>query len=345
MGAARVGLILGTALLLIALARVSTRPKGPSAAAKAAAAEHFNSGVQLSRNLTRESSEQAIAEFNRAIELFPAFKAAHLSLALVYRQIADRFLLPKDALSRARFAVDSALAIDKDYADARRESAILKMQSEWDWQGAESEFRRLLVNDPESVELRIWLARLLQHQGRLEESRAECSAALRANPLPTECMMLAIQQNLLENRFDDALGQLTSVANTQSPEIFLRVSLHTQMGNFDAAMQALAELTASENDPEFLAWMGVCLARLGRTAEAEEKLRKIKELSRAIYVSPRFPALVCVALGRKREALMHLGNAYTYRSPFMTGLKVEFPWNELRDEPRFKELVRRVGLE
>jgi len=339
-------LLLGVALFLAVAWFDSRKPSVPrlSPAGRAEAADICRKAREMSQVLTLENVAEAADQLDRCVERYPAWEETYLVLASLHRQTADRLKLPREAMQQAASAIHSLLELNPKHPAARAELALYKLLYDWDWTGAEAELQMALAGDPQNAEVRAWFARLLQVQGRLSAARVEVERALqkdqsRVLPLTIFAHQLTLEGNLTGAR-SFLQKQMTQLPGN-SLLIYELAAVASEAGDHRQALDLLGE---PGNEPQSLAWSGVFLAKLGETNQAMANLQKIKTLSRERYVSPFYPAIVCSALGRKREAFQHIGNAYTYRSPFIIGLKIDYPLKELAAEPRFRDMARRVGL-
>ncbi|HSP06113.1 MAG TPA: tetratricopeptide repeat protein, partial [Acidobacteriota bacterium] len=296
-----------------------------------------------------EGFRKAIESFQAAIDMDPNYALAYAGLADCYTLLpAWALSAPADAHPRARAAAEKALALDPTIAEAHAALAHTQHNFEWDWAGAERSYRKAIELNPNYAIAHHWYGNLLSDLGRTEESLAEKKRALQLDPL--SLVINADYGNMLymARRYDEAARQL-SVTLELDPQFILA---HEFLGFTYQAQkkypQALGELNKalalSPQSPETLAELGYVEALAGNVSEAEAYLKKVQALSARRYVVAFDVAMLYSGLNRKPEALDWLEKAMDERSYQVTSLNVDPRVDSLRSEPRFAQLVRRLGL-
>jgi serine/threonine-protein kinase len=304
-------------------------------------------GHYYSARYTKEGFNKAIEYFEQAIAKDPNFALAHNGLAFCYMNQTDWVMSPKDSVPKAKQAVANALRIDPTLAEAHTMHAMLLLQYDWDWQAAERHFRRAIELDPNYALGRSFLAWYLAAMGRFEESIAEDKRALELDPLSSAVNADLGWDLYLARRYDEAIEQLRKAIDLD-PNYWVSYVLlgrcYEQTGRVNEAVAAFQKARQIENSiPEVLAALGHGYAVSGKRAEALKIIRELQERSKSQFVPSYTLATVYAGLGMKEEAIQHLAKSFDEGSFYMIHLKVEPILDPLRADPRFSDLMRRVG--
>jgi TolB-like protein/DNA-binding winged helix-turn-helix (wHTH) protein/Tfp pilus assembly protein PilF len=299
---------------------------------------------------TEENLNKAIAHFQNAIAEDPNYALAHVGLADGYNALGIvqiGAMSPQDARRLAQQSATKALALDPTLAEALTALAYVKHYN-WDWIGAEQDFKRAIDLNPNYANAHNFYAGFLMSRGRIEESIAEST---RARDLDPFSLSISAQRGfLLENarRYDEAIEQLRSViamdANHYQAHWFLG---HTYAANkqFEQAVAASQKaVDLSERAPGALGMLGLAYGLAGEKDEANKILNELLELNKHRYVTPAALVNVYIGLGEKDQAFNWLEKAFQERSNYLAYLKVFPLLDPLRSDPRFARLVQRVGL-
>jgi serine/threonine-protein kinase len=298
---------------------------------------------------TVENLHKAISFFQSAVKEDPTYAPAYVGLADCYNALGTEMigaLLPLDARRRAEEAVNKALGIDNEMAEAHAALGFVKHYN-WDWAAAERELKLAIELNPNYAYAHDCYAGFLVSKGRVEEAIAEANRAQELDPFS-----LAISSKrgfILENarRYDEAIEQFRRVIAMDQDNFQAHWFLsHTYVasGRFAEALAASEKAVALSRTPGALGFLGMCYGLAGRKAEANKVLKELLELNRRRYVTPPALANVYIGLGDKDHAFIWLEKAYQERSNYMAYLKV-FPGDDpLRSDPRLDDLLRRMGL-
>jgi DNA-binding winged helix-turn-helix (wHTH) protein/TolB-like protein/Tfp pilus assembly protein PilF len=295
-------------------------------------------------------------EISKALDYFNQAIQGDSNFALAYAGLADSYdvlgvfgsLPPNQAWPMTETAAKKALELDDGLAEAHVSLAAAKMVYEWDWNGAESEFKRALDLDPEYSTAHQSYGLYLMAQGRSNESIAEMKKAQQLEPFS-----LIINTSLgwtlyFSRNYDQAITQFKNTVDLDPNYVFPRESLalvYDAMGRYqDASAQYLEveSITGGKERPR--AGLAHSYAKMGRRADAVKLLDEIKRLSADRYVSPSAIAVVYEGLGDRDQTFEWLEHAYRERSNLLWLLKVNPAWDSLRADPRFQNLLARVGL-
>ena len=295
-----------------------------------------------------EGLKKALDYFRQATEKDPLYAPAYSGMADVYLTFFDYELMSFEETSeKARAAASKALQIDEMLAEAHNSLAHLNLHN-WKWADAETEFKRAIELDPGYASAYHWYSLCLTAMGRSDEAVKTMQRAQELDPLSLRINADLGMAMFAARQYTEAIEQerKTLELDPNSRTAFwIRGMAYEQKGQFDEAFQQFQEaLKRSPNNPNYLAAMGHAYGVAGKRAEALNVLEQMKALSKQDPVSPFFFALVYTGLGDKESALQWLEKAYEQRSGSIRYLKVEPRLDSIRADPKFADLMRRVGL-
>ena len=294
---------------------------------------------------TPDSIRKAIEYFEQAIQKDPGFALAYTGLADSYVVPANR-IEPHVAMPKAKTAALQALAIDETLAEAHTSLARVLQVYDWNWTEAEKEFKRAIELNPRYAVAHQWYGGYLERTGRISEAISQRKLALELDPLSTITIFELAMNFLFARDYDQAIAQfqrsLELDPNFPAAHQYLPLA-YVQKGMYEEALAKVREA------PEGVALNktgvpGYVYAVSGHTSEARKELEELKGLRKTEYISAVSLAFICVGLGQRDEALSWLERGIEERAFHMQFLKVDPRFDNLRDDPRFKNLVRKVGL-
>lgn len=304
-------------------------------------------GHYYASRYTKEGFNKGIEYFEQAITKDPGFALAYSGLAFCYLNQTDWVFAPKESVPKARQAVENALKIDPSLAEAHTMRAMLLLQYDWDWDAAEQAFRRAIELDPNYALGRSFLAWHLAAMGRFEESIAEEKRALELDPLSAAVNADLGWDLYFARRYDEAIEHLGKAIDLDPNYWVSHVLLgrcYEQTGKLNEAVAAFQRARQIENSiPEVLAALGHGYAVSGKRTEALKIIRELQEHSKKEFIPSYSIATIYAGLGMKEQALQHLVKSFDEGSYYMIHLKVEPALDPLRADPRFTDLMRRVG--
>jgi TolB-like protein/Tfp pilus assembly protein PilF len=300
---------------------------------------------------TADGLLQALNYLNLAIEKDPQY-------ALAYAGLADSYLVqgwigqlaPNEIYPKAREAATKALKLDETLAEAHNALATVKRDYDWDWPGAENEYRRAIELRPSYATAHQWYGELLAALGRKQELVVEMNRAQQLDPLsPVINGERAVMLLRVTGRDDLALQELRKALEIDPsfPHTHWQIGLvHLWKGELTEAGTEFQKAEAlAPGITMYKGGLAHVYAREGRTTEARRLLDELKELSKTRYVSGLDLASIYVGLGQKEQAFTYLEKAYQQRDPrLILWLTRRQEFEGLRSDPRMKDLVRRVGL-
>jgi len=300
--------------------------------------------------LTPQEIEKGISYFQEAISLDPQYALAHAGLADAFRSLAlGSEMPPNETLQKSKAAAQKAIELDESLSEAHTALGMTIFWSDWKWAEAESEFKRALELSPNSANAHLFYSHLLSNLGRHEEALAEIRTARELDPLFPFAGALEGQSLSNAGRNDEALDRLRKTSelapNFWMPHLFAS-GAYIEKGMYDEAVaEAQLATKLSPFQTASVAYEAYALAKSGKQDQARVKLNDLLELSRKRFVPPFHIALIYSGLGEQNEALGWLERAFDQRDPKITFLKVNRKLNSLRNEPRFIDLMRRMGFD
>lgn len=297
---------------------------------------------------TVDDLKKAVAYFEQATQKDPAYAAAYSGIADSYVSLYDYgHLSAADVSAQIRVAARRALELDPKSPEAHASLGHLALH-DWDWAQAEKEFQEAIAIDPSYVTAYHWYALCLTAVGRTDEAVAAMRQALRLDPFSLRINADFGMALLAAGKHDEAIEQERKTLELRpgfGTALWIEGMALQQKRMLPEAIEKYQQaLAATPGNANVLAALGNALGEAGRTAEARRTLGELHAAARKGQVSSFFFALVHVGLGETREALDWLEKAYEERSGSIRYLKVEPRLNRLRAEPRFRELMGRVGL-
>jgi serine/threonine-protein kinase len=298
---------------------------------------------------SQEGVAEAIRYFEQAIAEDPNYAPAYAGLADSYALDVDYRAVPvAEPFQRAKDYARKALALDDTVFSAHASLAWSLFIYDWDWEGAEREFRRAIELNPRYASAHQWFAFLLVSQGRSEAALLESLTALELDPASVSIRRAVGWSYYYAGRYDQAIDHLARAIEMNPMAVeshrILAATL-VQQGKLADAERVLREaLTLPAAGAFTKAELALVLARAGRRAEAKALLEEIQAAARDHYVSPVPFAIVHIGLGNLKEALDWAERAYAERRGWLAYLKVNPIFDSLRNEPRFKALVQKMRL-
>ncbi|MEW6207808.1 MAG: protein kinase [Acidobacteriota bacterium] len=294
---------------------------------------------------TEEDFKKGIAYMQKALAEEPRYALAYAALAQVYS--LGVFSSTRETYQAAKDAANKALEIDETLAEAHTSLAISKMYLDWDWSGAEQEFKRAIELNPGNATAHHWYGWYLGFMARFDESLAELRQAQHLDPLDQVkngaiaiTLYWAGEYDLAIKEFQKGLD-----LNPNGPGSHLSLAeIYARKGRFQEALAECQKAGQPGRNPIALSAFGRIYALSGKRAEAKKLLNELKDLAGQRYVPGYIIATLYAALGDNDRALEWLEKDYKERSALMAFIKVEPGLDSLRSNPRFIDLLRRVGF-
>ena len=322
---------------------VNARPIDPGAH------EAYLRGRFYWNKFTAEGFKKSIDYFQQALEKDPAYALAYAGLADAYNILAvASHLPPKEVMPKAKAAAIKALELDETLAEAHVSLGIFKLFYEWDWVGAEREFKRAIELNSNNPDAHHFYGHYLEAIGRMDEATAVTKRALELDPLS-----LIINAELgfayyWSRQYNEAIAQYRKTLEMDPTFVFASWAIgqvYEQKGMYEAAIAELNKARPLSGDWSFIvAELGCAYARSGQKTKAEQVLDDLKARAMREFIDPGLIALIYIDLGETDQAFAWLEKVYEERSSWIVWLQVEPKFDRLRSDPRFATLLKKVGL-
>jgi TolB-like protein/Flp pilus assembly protein TadD/predicted Ser/Thr protein kinase len=291
--------------------------------------------------------EKAIELFRQAIEEDPTFALAYAGLGEAYDALACfGSIPPRDAWPRVRTEALRALKHDEGLAEAHALLADVKFLYEWDWRGAELEYKRAIELSPGYADAYSWYSLYLSSVGRHEEAVAEARKAVELDPLSVGSHMNLGGVLANARRYDESIEEMKGAHDLAHdsflPNYHLAI-VYCFNGMLEEA-RSVIERAETTPDPDVGA-MAEVFAMLGETDRARGLLDDLLAQSKSTYVPALDVACVYAALGEREPFFEWMEAAYDERSTWLVDAKVDPKFDGMRPDPRFSSLLREMGLE
>jgi len=299
---------------------------------------------------TQEGIRKGIEYFQLAVVKDPSYALAHTGLGMAYAELGlghgAGALKPEEAYQRARKAVTKALELDGGLGEAHGLLAFLKYACDFDWTGAELEFKRALELNPGSGDIYDLYGHMLSALERYDEAVEVLTRAQQLDPLAHRSDLATVL--LRAGRYDEALRAAAPVIELDPHYPMGHATLgwaYLKKGMYQKGLAELEQAVAlSPGNTLFLAQLGQACALAGQVERARDVLGQLEEQARRRYVSPYHLAYLYTGLGERELALDALERAYEQRAGGVYGIKGSFLFVPLRSHPRFTGLLRKMNL-
>jgi TolB-like protein/DNA-binding winged helix-turn-helix (wHTH) protein/Flp pilus assembly protein TadD len=311
--------------------------------------ESYLKGRYFWNKRTADGLKAARAYFNEAIEEDPKYAQAYSGLADTYALLGDwqyAVMTPKEAFPKAKAAAIKALELDSTLGEAHNSLAFVLDGFDWEFDSAGKEFRRAIELNPGYATAHHWYAWHLSLLGRFDEAIAEMRKAQNLDPLSliinadlAELLVLAhvYDESMAQSRKTIEMDPNFALAHNQLAQAYLQEHIYDE-----AVTELKKAVQLSGDSPTFIANLARAYVASGKRSEAEKLLGDLKKRSNAAYSDAPEIAIVYVSLGDTDQAMNWLEKGYEER--FNPGVLLRPGFDPLRSDPRFRNLVRRIGL-
>jgi len=294
--------------------------------------------------------QKSLEDFHRAAEIQPDFALAYAGIADAYNRLgssAISVLSPKEAFPKSKAAATRALELDPTLAEPYVPLAWSSFVFDRDWTTAESQYQKAIERNPNYSSARRSYAVFLARLGRFDEAIQEAKRGQEIDPLSLEANVNVGLVLHLARRDDDAISwfrrTLDMNPNFLRAHWLLGLTL-MQKNRLEEAIAELQKAVELSGGGVVLGSLGYAYAVAGRRAEALEVVDRLETSSKGRYLAPAAVSIVFAGLGDKDQAMSWLERANEERDPWATDIKVQPMFDSLRSDPRFQDLLRRVGL-
>jgi DNA-binding winged helix-turn-helix (wHTH) protein/tetratricopeptide (TPR) repeat protein len=316
----------------------------------AAAFQAYLKGRYVWNKRTEDGLRRAIEQFDNAIGEDPGYALAYAGLADCYGLLSlYGVAAPNECFPRSKAAAARALEIDPLLAEAHTSLAYAHLFYDWDFPAAERQFKRAIELNPNYATARHWYHEYLTQMGRLDEAMVQINLARELDPLSPVINAAMVLPLMNGGQYDEAIRRLKRVIDLEPgfyrTHLFLGLA-YVQKREMASAFKEIEEaITLSEGSTRAVALLGWAYAVSGNRARAEEILVRLKRRMNDRYVPPYAMVLIYTALGEKEKAFEWLEKGYDERDEFLTRIKIAPELVSLRTDPRFHDLLRRVGFD
>ena len=297
---------------------------------------------------TVDGFSKSIDYFDEAIKLDPDYAAAYAGLADALASLEQiGAARPEDVHPKALDAASKALQMDDALPEAHAAMASVRA-NDWERSTAEREAKRAIELNPGFPLAHLYYSNMLRHLGRRAESIAEAKRALELDPLSPLTNEELADAHLSAREYDAAIDQYQKTLELYPDQAAPRDSLgwaYVYKGMYERGMEEIRKSIALYGeDPSLSPELAFIYGTTGRKGEAQKILDRLLSASKTAPVEAHHFALIYTGIGKKDEAFAWLEKAYEQHSPMMAWLGVDQRFDSLREEPRFQDLLRRVGL-
>jgi TolB-like protein len=292
--------------------------------------------------------EQAIQYFQQAIATDPNYAPAYAGLATSYTLLTSYSLSPAPKyMPKARAAALRAVELDDSLPEAHVALALIVENYDWDWDTSEREYRRAIALNPNYATAHQWYAELLTWQGRFDEAMRESE---NARGLDLLSLIIATDQAAMfyySRKYDQSIEKVRQVQEMDPdfPRAHQIINVYAQMNRNEDTMADLEKWQRTLGEgPGLWAMKAFIYCRSGQKGKAREELEKVKAANPTQPIDPSALVMANLCIENKERAIGLLEKAFEEQSNAMTTLKVEPAYDPLRSDPRFQDLLRKVGL-
>jgi DNA-binding winged helix-turn-helix (wHTH) protein/tetratricopeptide (TPR) repeat protein len=290
---------------------------------------------------------KGIDYYHRAIALDPDALDSYSGLASAWTLLSDLHVSPREAMPRARAAVEEVLRRDEARSGAHLSLAVIKLQYDWDFAGADREFARAMELEPDDADARVLRGWLRMAEGRLADAQADMRRAVDADPSSELALWSLGLSFYFERQYETAIEQYRRAIAVEPRSYWAHLSLgwaYARQGRVEDAVVEFEQARRLIDTPQAVAALVYAQAAAGRGVEAQATMASLLEYSKRKYVSAYDLATAFAGLGDRTETLAWLEKAYEERSGWLAlWLKIDPTFDSLRDDSRFRDLLARVG--
>jgi len=337
--------------------RLSSEDKTRLAKASATNPEAYQlylKGRYVANQSTADGLNKSIEYFQQAIDKDPGYAMAYVGLADSYNTLGGglNYVSPRETIPKAKAAAMKALELDNTVGEAHAALGFAEWFYDWDWPTAEREFKAAIELNPNSAVSHFRYSECLLTRTQFDEGISEIKRAQELDPVSTQTMGGLGHAYLVMRRYDESIPHFQKALDLYPTAAFIRAQLAWAYAMKGMYPQALAEYdkiaepdkaVAAENQlvADGLGWV---YAVSGRRADALQIAKEVEELSSHTYVDFYQLATIYAGLGEKGEAFRMLEKGYEERSAGMLYLAIDPFWDGMRSDPRYADLLRRIGL-
>ena len=287
--------------------------------------------------------------FQQAIHRNPNYALAYAGLADAYQMLGGyNALAPNDGFPKAKAAAMQALKLDEGLAEAHTALGVVKFLHDWDWPGAEREYKRAIGINQSYSDAHLMYGFYLAAMERFDEAHVEMRRAQELDPLSL-AKIIGMGEILNQQRRPDQAIEQYRKALEMDPNSGLAHwgigNVYVQKAMYEEAISEYQKaIPLSGDSPDELASLGYAYALSGKKREAQSVIEELKERSKRRYISPTIIAFIYGGMGKKDEAFEWLEKSYNGRDFILVLLRVDPTFDPLRSDARFADLMRQVQI-
>ena len=304
-------------------------------------------GRYLCDKYTLVNLRKGIRCFEQAIQVDGDYAPAYSGLSNAYYKLSNTYLPPHEVMPKAKRAAEMAVKLNPQMAEGHLALGIVKTYYEHDWRAAEAEYKQAMKLNSGAAITHQRYGWFLIMSGQFDAGATELWLSHALDPLaPMNNQTLGAYFNIVRQH-DRAAERFLKVLELEPDYFPAHISLgwtYIHLGKHKKAIAALRKGYRLGKDFLALGFMGYAHAIAGERRQAEEMLAKLIEASDSRYVSPYNMAIICSALGDKEQAFQWLEQLYEQKNEWLTWLNISLELNELRSDPRYADLLQRVGF-
>ena len=338
-------------LMLIASGLLwNARRDGVSAAAfhdpDPAAQQLYIRGRYLMDLQTEAGLRQSVECFRQAVALDSRFAAAYAGIADAYNTLSQYgYMPPSEGMEQARRAAGQAIASDPRSAEGHVSLASILEAYDWNWRGAEREYRKAIELNPWLPAAHLWYGMFLRDQGRLQEALPELRRAAQLDPFSVLTNINLAHAYMQAGDYGAAAEQALHAAErspqSTSASVILANAYRAQSRASEADAMLSRALATADDNPHSLSLLACAFYRSGKKDEGRQLNEKLEQLAQQRYVSPFDRATVALTLGDQQRALSLFEEAFRQRSSGLIFLR-DLRFSRIRSIPQFNSLIEKM---
>jgi eukaryotic-like serine/threonine-protein kinase len=301
---------------------------------------HLNKG-------TEAELKAAIDDFQQALVKVPGYAPAYSGLADCYLALSTYYEPPREAMPKAKAAAQRALALDESLSAAHTSLGNVNLFFDWDWPATEREAQRAIELDPSNANAHDLYAVYFSTTGRHDQAMAELRRAHRLDPYSLMIAADLVSWPTMGRQYDLAIenGRRAIALEPNNAPVHSWLALpYALRGQFPEAVKEAETGHRLDDSPIFTSILAYSYAKAGRRQEAEKVLAELRQVLKKRYSCTYEVGVAYVAMGQNDEAFRWFQKALADRSDCMPLVKVDPRLDSIRSDPRYQELVRRVGV-
>jgi len=308
--------------------------------------ELYLQGVFFSNKSTEEGLRKSLEFFQRSLEKDPNSARTYAGIAKAWNWLADAYVKPMDAYPQMKAAALKAVELDERLAEGHIWLGNAKRILDWDVAGCWAELDRALELDPNSAPAHSFRTFGDLSTGKKEEAVAEARASVRLDPLSPIISNFAAVTYLCLGKFDEAIAEGKRLMELDPNYIYespVLADAYREKGMYPEAIASFQKAQQLTGAPQ--PGLAITYARIGRQEEARQILEELKKVAATKYIAAEEIAAVYVALGEKDEAFKWLERGYADHGGAFHAIGVRPVFRDLHSDPRFSDILRRIGLD